>query len=148
MPKRLKVLIADDNRDAVQSLARLLAPAGHRILSADSGEGALETALRERPDVLILDVGMPDLSGREIARSVREQRWGQCALLLAISDADGGEDREASLRAGFDLQLAKSTPLERIELLLAEYAKAQTVSLQPVPMRDSRLLIESSTVTT
>jgi CheY-like chemotaxis protein len=117
-----KVLVADDNRDAAESLAMLLSMSGYSVLLAHTGGAALELALREQPNALILDIGMPELSGYEVARGVRSQAWGKQALLLAISGWDQREDREASSAAGFDFHLAKPARLERVEQLLAKFS--------------------------
>jgi CheY-like chemotaxis protein len=115
MRSSFKVLVADDNRDAAESLAILLSLSGYSVLVAHSGAAALELASREQPDALILDIGMPELNGYEVARGVREQPWGKQALLLAISGWDKREDRAASSAAGFDVHLAKPAPFEDIE---------------------------------
>jgi CheY-like chemotaxis protein len=118
----VKVLVADDNRDAAESLGMLLSIAGYSVLLAHSGADALSLALRERPDALILDIGMPELSGYEVARGVRQQEWGKQSLLLAISGWDQRRDREASAAAGFDVHLSKPAPPERVEQLLADFS--------------------------
>ena len=122
MPAAVKVLVADDNRDAAESLGMLLSMAGYSVLVAHSGAEALTLALRERPDVLILDIGMPELSGYDVARGVRQQEWGKQTLLLAISGWDQRQDREASAAAGFDVHLSKPAKPERVEELLAEFS--------------------------
>jgi CheY-like chemotaxis protein len=122
VPATLKVLVADDNRDAAESLGMLLSMSGHSVLLAHSGAQALSLALSERPDALILDIGMPELSGYEVARGVREQAWGKHTLLLAISGWDQRRDREASSAAGFDVHLSKPAQPERVEELLAEFS--------------------------
>jgi CheY-like chemotaxis protein len=123
MGLRCKVLVADDNRDAAESLGLLLSMAGHSVLLAHSGGDALAIALKERPDALVLDIGMPELSGYDVARGVRKEEWGKQALLLAVSGWDKREDREASSAAGFDVHLSKPAPPEQIEALLATFSK-------------------------
>jgi CheY-like chemotaxis protein len=122
VPPGFKVLVADDNRDAAESLAILLSMSGYNVLLAHSGGEALSLALRERPHALILDIGMPELSGYEVARGVREQEWGKQALLLAISGWDQRQDREASTAAGFDVHLSKPAVPEHVEQLLADFS--------------------------
>jgi len=144
MPHRLKVLIADDNRDAADSLAVLLSVSGYEVFVAHSGRNALQSALRERPEVMILDIGMPDLTGLQVARGVRRQRWGQSVLLLALSGWDQPKDREDSRDAGFDLHLAKPASVDRIEQLLEAYVRGRdgdpvAAAVPEVsPARDSR----------
>ena len=122
VPATLKVLVADDNRDFAESLGMLLSMSGYSVLLAHSGAQALSLALRERPDALILDIGMPELSGYDVARGVREQAWGKESLLLAISGWDQRRDREASTAAGFDVHLSKPARPERVEQLLADFS--------------------------
>ncbi len=144
MIHRLKVLIADDNRDAADSLAILLSVSGYEVFAAHSGRGALELALRERPDVMILDISMPDLTGLQVARRIRRQRWGQSVLLLALSGWDQPGDRENSRNAGFDLHFAKPASIERLEQMLQAYIRgrdgdpATAAAPGPVPVRDIR----------
>ena len=126
------MLVADDNRDAAESLAILLAMSGYRVLVAHSGDEALRLALHEQPNALILDIGMPALSGCEVARGVREQGWGKHALLLAISGWDQHEDREASSNAGFDFHLSKPAEPERIEQILENFCAQLEQERAPV----------------
>jgi CheY-like chemotaxis protein len=127
-----KVLVADDNRDAAESLAILLSMSGYRVLVAHSGDEALRLALHEQPNALILDIGMPALNGCEVARGVREQGWGKHALLLAISGWDQHEDREASSNAGFDVHLSKPAEPERIEQILESFCARLEQEQAPV----------------
>jgi CheY-like chemotaxis protein len=132
-----KVLVADDNRDAAESLGILLAMSGYCVLLAHSGSEALSLALKERPDVLILDIGMPELSGYEVARGVRKHDWGKQALLLAISGWDQRQDREASNAAGFDVHLPKPASPERVEQLLADFSAHRQRRSRLPPMGES-----------
>jgi two-component system CheB/CheR fusion protein len=94
---------------------------GYEVGLAPSGGAALELAMREKPNALILDIGMPELTGYEVARGVRKEGWGKQALLLAISGWDQREDHEAATAAGFDAHLAKPAEPERVEQLLADF---------------------------
>ena len=78
---RGKVVIADDNRDAADSLKLLLELSGYDTFVAYNGQEALDFGARERPEAFILDVGMPDMTGYEVARRIRQQAWGRSALL-------------------------------------------------------------------
>jgi len=80
----LTILVADDNKDAAWALTKLLQAAGHSTLLASSGEEAIEKAIHGRPDVAILDIGMPDLDGIEVAQHIRTMPWGQQVLLIAL----------------------------------------------------------------
>ena len=123
---RLKVLVADDNRDAADSLAMLLQLSGHEVFVATTGRQALELARRECPDVLILDIGMPELSGYEVARAVRDCPWGQSALLIALTGWGQQDDIERARSAGFDRHYTKPIDTAAIEALLAAHARQGT----------------------
>jgi PAS domain S-box-containing protein len=114
-----RVLIADDNRDAATSLMHFLALRGHRVTTVTTGSEALSRALRERPDVLVLDIGMPDLSGYEIARRVRDEAWGSGATLIAVTGFGQERDRRDAFAAGFDHHLTKPVDPSALERLLA-----------------------------
>lgn len=103
----LKILIADDNHDAADTLAFLVQQLGHETHVVYSGQDALATIHRIRPDVALLDVGMPGMSGHEVAFQVRQQPWGRRITLAAITGWGQEKNRLAALSAGFDLHLTK-----------------------------------------
>jgi CheY-like chemotaxis protein len=117
---RLKVLVADDNRDAADSLAMVLEMNGHEVLVAHTGEQALEIARQVLPQVMILDIGMPDMTGYEVARELRRESWGGRILLLAITGWGQKEDKERALEAGFDHHMTKPVDVDQVEKLLRE----------------------------
>ena len=80
----MKVLVADDNRDAAISLGVLLEMSGHEVLIAHDGEEALKIAREALPDAMILDIGMPRLTGDQVARAVRSEPWGRRLFLVAV----------------------------------------------------------------
>jgi signal transduction histidine kinase/ActR/RegA family two-component response regulator len=114
----LKVVVADDNRDAADSMAMILSLNGYEVSVAHSGEEALEIARRTSPAVMILDIGMPGLSGYEVAAAVRREAWGSGALLLAITGWGQAGDKERARAAGFDHHLTKPVDLDEVEQLL------------------------------
>ncbi len=120
---RCTVLIADDNRDAADSLALLLQMSGYELHVCHSGREALALAQRERPEALVLDIGMPGMSGYELARHVRQEDWGREALLIAVTGWGQQEDRERSRASGFDYHLTKPVDPEALQGLLAEFAR-------------------------
>jgi len=124
----LRVLIADDNRDAADSLALMLQMSGHTVAVAYSGPEALAAALRERPEALILDIGMPGMTGYELARRVRQQAWGRHVLLLAITGWGHHDDKERAAAAGFDAHLTKPANTETLQQLLADFALRREAS--------------------
>jgi PAS domain S-box-containing protein len=120
VPGPRRVLVADDNRDAAESMALLLEYAGHQVWRAFSGTEALAIALREKPEFLILDIGMPGLSGYEVAERVRVEPWGKRATLVALTGWGQERDRRRAWAAGFDHHLTKPVDPVQIEALLAE----------------------------
>ncbi len=104
---RRRILIVDDNVDAAESLGVLLAMGGHDTRLAHDGEAALAAAADFRPDVVFLDIGMPNLDGHETARRLRAQPWGQSLVLVALTGWGQAEDRRRSQQAGFDHHLVK-----------------------------------------
>ena len=119
---RCSVLIADDNRDAADSLALLLQMSGYELHVCHGGREALALARRERPDALVLDIGMPGMTGYEVARHIREEDWGGEALLIAVTGWGQQEDRERSRAAGFDHHLTKPVDPDVLQGLLAQFA--------------------------
>ena len=101
------VVLADDNRDAVDALADLLRSEGHAVHTAHDGVQALELASQLRPDVMVLDIGMPGLNGYEVAARLRSQPWSAATLLVAATGWGQEEDRRKAMAAGFDLHLTK-----------------------------------------
>ena len=115
-----RILVADDNADARESLATLLALSGHEVYKAEDGSDALETAERCRPDVALLDIGMPRTNGYEVARHIRSQPWGRSMVLVALTGWGQESDRRRSHEAGFDNHLTKPVDPHVLDELLAK----------------------------
>jgi CheY-like chemotaxis protein len=113
------VLIADDNADGAEILALLLQTSGHTVHVANDGASAMELATRLKPDVAVLDIGMPILNGYEVAKRIRSESWGGRMTLIALTGWGQDEDKSAALAAGFDHHLTKPTDPARLESLLA-----------------------------
>jgi signal transduction histidine kinase len=107
VPVRRNILIADDNQDALESLALMLRLEGHEVHCASDGEEALALAGLRRPEIVVLDVGMPKLDGCEVARRIRAETWGRGAVLVALTGWGQDVDRRRSREAGFDMHLVK-----------------------------------------
>jgi signal transduction histidine kinase/CheY-like chemotaxis protein len=120
---RGKVVIADDNRDAADSLKLLLELSGYDTFVAYNGQQALDFGARERPSAFILDVGMPDMTGYEVARRIRQQAWGRNALLVAVTGWGQDDDKERAKAAGFDHHFTKPVNPEAVEQVLVAAAK-------------------------
>ena len=114
-----RVLLVDDNRDSAESLAQLLRLFGHEIWQAHSGYEALAAARSRRPDLVLLDIGMPDLSGYEVARQIRAEPSLAGTTLVALTGYGSEEDRRRSLAAGFDGHLVKPIDFDDLERILA-----------------------------
>ena len=114
-----RILIADDNHDAMETLKLLLEMEGHEIQTALDGVAALALADQMVPEVMLLDLGMPRLSGFELAARVRERPWGSKVTLIAITGWGQAEDRRRSLEAGFDHHLTKPIEFEALRELLS-----------------------------
>lgn len=117
------ILVADDNGDAAWGLAKLLELSGFRAVTAGGGEEALRLAERHRPAIALLDIGMPDLSGHEVARRLRAQPWGREMVLIAATGWGQETDVRDSLAAGFDAHLTKPLNVGRIRGLLEELSR-------------------------
>ncbi|MBV8405150.1 MAG: response regulator [Gammaproteobacteria bacterium] len=117
---RRRVLIADDNADTLETLGTVLELSGHQVFRAANGQLALEAAARHLPDVALLDVGMPQLDGYEVARRIRAAPWGKDVTLVAVTGWGQEADRRRSREAGFDLHLVKPLDAERLQRLLTQ----------------------------
>jgi len=118
--ERRSVLVVEDNADARESLALLLRMGGHEVLVAQDGAEGLRLASSARPDVALVDVGLPDLSGYEMARRLRASPESAQLRLVALTGYGGEQDRRLALEAGFDQHLTKPVELEQLQRLLAQ----------------------------
>jgi signal transduction histidine kinase/CheY-like chemotaxis protein len=118
--RALRVLVVDDNVDAAQSLAVLLNLWGHEVCTAHDGTVALEAAQAWRPEVVLLDIGLPGMDGYEVARRLRALQCPARPLLIALTGHAREEDRRRSQDAGFDRHLVKPVDPEILEVLLAQ----------------------------
>ena len=118
IPDRKRVLIVDDNRDAADTLAVLLRLDGHDVTVAHSGREALATFATLLPEVAVLDIGMPELDGYDIARHVRQQKLGRSVTLIALTGWGQEADKARALAAGFDHHFTKPVEPEQLSLLI------------------------------
>jgi len=117
-PAGRKVVVADDNRDAADSLAMLLGLLGHDVRTARDGVEAVEVAEAFRPEVILLDIGMPRLDGYGACRRIRAQSWGGGVFLVALTGWGQEEDKRRAAEAGFDAHLVKPADPARLDALL------------------------------
>jgi signal transduction histidine kinase len=115
---RLRILVVDDNRDAAESLAMVLKLTGHDVETAYDGRAAIDAAATLRPDVVLLDIGLPMVNGYEACRQIRGQEWGRKMKIIAVTGWGQDDDRQKTKDAGFNDHLIKPVePAEIIELL-------------------------------
>jgi PAS domain S-box-containing protein len=115
---RLNILVADDSQDGADSLAFLLKAAGHEVHVAYEGRTAIRLAEQLAPHVVLLDIGMPEVSGYDVARAIRREAWGRSMRLIALTGWGQAEHRRRSLEVGFDDHLVKPVELDVLEKLL------------------------------
>jgi CheY-like chemotaxis protein len=116
------ILVVDDNQDSAGSLAMLLKLHGHEVHTAHDGIEAVEAAEKFKPDVILLDIGLPRLNGYEAARLIRKQERDKPLVLVALTGWGQEEDRRLSEEAGFDAHMVKPVDLDQLAGLLAEWA--------------------------
>jgi CheY-like chemotaxis protein len=127
------VLLVDDNRDAADTCALLLELAGHEVRTAYSGRSALEVAESFQPHVGVLDIGMPDLDGYQVARLMRQSAWGKDAVLVAVTGWGRDDDRKRALTAGFDHHLTKPVTGETLQFLIRSLSESPAALRQSPP---------------
>lgn len=115
-----RILVVDDNRDAATTLAMLLRLGGHAAQTVFDGQQALDAVKSYRPDVILLDIGLPNLSGYEVCRLIRQQPGGESIGIVALTGWGQAEDRRRSAEAGFDGHLVKPVQHAALNALLAE----------------------------
>lgn len=126
--RRLKVVVVDDNVDAAETLAMVIESMGHEVVAETSSVRAWQTSAAQPADVYLLDVGLPDLSGHELAQRLRAQPQTAKAVLVAVTGYGQAQDRDAALAAGFDHHFVKPVPIAVIEALLEQIATAPSAS--------------------
>jgi signal transduction histidine kinase/CheY-like chemotaxis protein len=123
-PTTCRVLIVDDLKDSADSLAMMLRLMGHEVFTAYDGEEAIAAAARLKPDIVLLDIGMPKLNGIDICRRIRQQPWGKSMVLVAQTGLGQEEDKRRFEEAGFNHHLVKPVDPMAIEKLLTEFRAA------------------------
>ena len=122
MPTRSahRIMVVDDNVDAAESLAMMLELDGHSVIRAHDGAAAIAIAGSECPSVMLLDIGLPDIDGYELARRLRALPEVDGALLIAVTGYGQAEDRRRAEDAGFDRYLMKPVEFESLRSMLQE----------------------------
>jgi signal transduction histidine kinase/ActR/RegA family two-component response regulator len=120
-----RILLADDNVDFVNSIGALLTAMGHSVVITHNGADALKAAARFCPDFAFLDIGLPQLSGYDLARGIRRLSCGQMTLLVAVTGWGQEKDRQLAFEAGFDHHMVKPVRFEQIEEILSNRSLAK-----------------------
>lgn len=118
----MRILVVDDNEDSVATLEVMLRMSGHDIRTGRDGVEAVDVANRFRPDVVLLDIGMPRMNGYEAAETIRKQSWGRDMVLIAMTGWGQESDRERSAAAGFSHHLVKPVDLDVLQRILLKTA--------------------------
>ena len=122
---RLRVLVVDDNADVAETLGMLLSHWGHDVRSAADGPTAIETAAAQHPDVVLLDIGLPGMSGYEVAEQIRANPALSDTILVAMTGYGQAEDKRRSRQAGITLHLVKPVEPPLLQKLLSSLGEAR-----------------------
>lgn len=117
--RKLRILVVDDNHAAARTLEMLLKHLGNDVSTASDGQQAVDAASHLRPDVIMMDIGMPRMNGYEAARIIRQQEWGARILLVAVTGWGHNDDKRRTQDAGFDFHLTKPAELGDLQRILA-----------------------------
>ena len=132
-----RILVVDDNVDSAESLRQLLEMLGNEVRTATDGEAGIEVAAQFRPDVVLMDIGMPKLNGYEAARRIRQHPWSRGMVLVAVTGWGQDGDRKHSANAGFDHHLVKPVELDTLTTLMSSLDSADTGVATPAPTHRS-----------
>ena len=114
-----RILVVDDNRDSADSLAMLLRLVGHDVRTVHDGRQALSMAATYRPDLVLLDIGLPGMDGFAVARHLRSQPELAGVVLVALTGYGSDEDRRQALAAGFNHHMVKPLDLDALQEFLS-----------------------------
>jgi CheY-like chemotaxis protein len=120
------VLVVDDNNDAAESLAMLLQFEGCRVSTAANGAEALDAFDRLHPEIVLLDIGLPDIDGYEVARRIRSRQGLKKTMLIALTGWSQEQDKKRAAQAGFDEHLTKPLNLDLLRMLMNVAQPGQT----------------------
>ncbi len=112
------MLVVDDHVDATRALKRLLLVMGHQVTIAHDGKSGIEMASRDRPDVILLDIGLPQMDGYSVARHLRSLPHFVTTRIIALTGYSAEEARQNVRRAGFDQHLVKPVDADELEAAL------------------------------
>jgi CheY-like chemotaxis protein len=125
--KAFRILIADDNQDGADGLKMMLELLGHDVEVAHDGQSAIEAASKTQPDLMVLDIGLPVMSGYEVARRLRNNPKLKSMVLVALTGYGADSDKARSEAAGFDYHLVKPVEFETLKEVISELVAAVTI---------------------
>ena len=137
-PPQRRILIVDDNQDSADSMAMLLEITGNKTYMAHDGVEAIEAIETHRPQVVLLDIGLPRLDGHEVCRHVRQQPWGKDIVMIALTGWGQDDDRRKSLEAGFNGHLVKPVDYDQLMELLKSMVKDEETQRKSLISTTSR----------
>src|SRR5262245_14140794 len=118
-----RILVADDDADTVLSLSTLLRDEGYEVRGVHRGAEVLQAIFQFAPDVVLLDIGMPQMTGYEVARTLRERYGSARPALIAVTGRTGEDDRQQARAAGFEYHVAKPYEPQALLRLVAAVAR-------------------------
>ena len=118
LPGGQRVLVVDDNLDSATSMSMLLSLAGNECATAHDGKQALNIAKTFEPNLILLDIGLPEMDGFEVCRAIRQEPWGKNIWIIAMTGWGQAEDRERSKQAGFNAHLVKPVSISKLSELM------------------------------
>ena len=121
MTEQKIILVADDNQDSADSTAMFLELVGFETTAVHSGNAAIDAADKLRPHAIILDIGMPDRDGYDVARAIRTTEWGKHVFLVAVSGWGQPSDIRKAHEAGFDVHMTKPVEPQNLQMRLTEF---------------------------
>ncbi len=120
-PRPLRVLVVEDNADTAQAMTALLRSYGHDVRAAGDGRSALDAPGGPFPDVVLMDIGLPDIDGYEVAKAIRAARHEKRPLVIAVTGLGREIDRGYRANDGIDMHLRKPLDVERLQALLRRF---------------------------
>lgn len=118
--KSRRILVIDDNEDAAQTLGMVLEMSGHEVHLAYDGEQAVAMARDLKPQIALVDIGLPKLNGYGVAQSIRAEPWGEKMMLIALTGWGQDDDKRRALAAGFNFHLTKPVDPDQVDALIAQ----------------------------
>src|SRR5690606_35287308 len=122
----LRIVVVEDNEDVREMLQSVLEFHGHHVTPVACGEHGIEVILQSCPDLAVVDIGLPDVSGYDVARAVKKRAQALPPYLVAMTGFGQDKDREAALKAGFNQHLTKPVDVDRLTSMLSAACAAKT----------------------